>query len=177
MRVHAEVGDWKGLENKYLRICAELAGDELAAWIRYLDFQPYLDRLRRAYRKALRHVRNAEPRAIYFEYDMNDDWRGSFFLCPDYLPESAGDDDWACQWQARIDGPAFPKLTEVFLIDGGKVDEDPRPRGKCAYLIARTLAALGRCVDQYPVQDLSICAAYHGQDPVSRLHEPAQTLR
>ena len=61
MRVHVEVNDWKGLEDKYLRICGQLAGDELAAWIRYLDFGPYLNRLRRAYRKALRGVRAAEP--------------------------------------------------------------------------------------------------------------------
>jgi hypothetical protein len=177
MRVHIEVNDWKGLEDKYLHICSQLAGDELAAWIRYLDFGPYLSRLGRAYRKALRHVRAAEPKAIYFEYDMLNDWRGSFFLCPEYLPESARDDDWACEWEARVDGPDFAKLSEVLLIDGGKIDQDPPARGKSACLIARTLATLGRCMDEHPVVGLSICAAYHGQDPVSRLYEPAQTLR
>jgi hypothetical protein len=177
MCVYAEVADWGGLERKYLGLCAQLAGDEMAAWIRYLDFSEYRDRLDKSYRRMLRHLRIARPRAIYFEFDMPNDWAGTFFLCRDYLPPEANDDDWACDWVAKIDGPEFPKLTEVFQIDGGRIDEDPPARGKCAYLIARTLATLGRCIRRHPVEGICICAGFHGQDPVTRLQDPSRSVR
>ncbi len=177
MCVHAEVADYSGLERKYLRLCVELAGEEMASWIRYLDFSGYQRDLLGSYRKMCRHLRRARPRAIYFEFDMPNDWLGTFFLCRDYLPAQAGNDDWACDWTARVDGPAFPKLSEVFGLDGGKMDQAPPARGKCAYLVARTLACLGRCMQEYPIEGLAICAGFHGQDPVTRLQDPAWSLR
>jgi hypothetical protein len=177
MCVYAELADWGGLERKYLALCTQLAGEEMAAWIRYLDFAAYRNRLERSYRRMRTHLREARPRAIYFEFDMADDWAGTFFLCRDYLPLDAEDDDWACDWVARIDAPGFSKLTEVFLVDGGKRDEDSPARGKCAYLIARTLATLGRCIQRYPIEGMPICGGFHGQNPVTRLQDPARWVR
>ncbi|MFP4356230.1 MAG: hypothetical protein ACLFUJ_14010 [Phycisphaerae bacterium] len=173
MRVWTEVDDFDGLEQKFFQNCCYLAGDEMAEWIRLMDLQDYRRQLDRAYLQALRHVRDSGARALYFEYEPLADWRGTFYLCRDYQPESAGDDDWTCDWACRLDAAPLPAFAEVLGIDGGKMDQDPPGRGKMAYLIARTVASLGRLMTTHPVGDLAICAAYQGQDPVMRLHDPA----
>lgn len=173
MRVWLEVDDFDGLEQRYLRNCRYLAGDEMAAYIRYLDLTDYARALARSYRQALRTVRLSEAKAVYFEYEPLADWQSTFYLCRDYQPEAAGDDDWAGDWSRRVEGPSCAAMGQGLMIDGGKRDEDPPARGKMAYLIARTVACIGRCVLQMPVGDLAVCAAYHGQDPVMRLHDPA----
>jgi hypothetical protein len=161
--------DWDGLEASYRNCCEELAGDEQTLKIAALDFASYQAALAESLAEAVEQAQEAGTRAVYFEYDLDNNWQSNFFLCGDYNPEAAGDDDWACDWLAEVSGPEFPEACEVYLEND--FDQTPLAKGSTLYLVARTVAAYGRCFDNHPSAALAVCIGFHDQDPIMRLRE------
>ncbi|MBW2109798.1 MAG: hypothetical protein JRI36_14220 [Deltaproteobacteria bacterium] len=162
--------DWTGLESRFQELANELAGVTQADRIAKIDFSKYQKSLSENLHRAIKLASNQEAKALYFEYDLDNDWQSTFFICDEYVPESEGNDDWACEWVEDLAGPKFPVLSEIYLENG--FDRTEVAKGCTLYLIARTVATFGRCLDEYPAPaTLAVCVAFHDQDPIFRLQE------
>ena len=160
---------WDRLEATYHALAAELAGPEQADVIARLDFPSYGARLQPCFMQALQAAARCRATAVYFEYDLDNDWQSNFFLCEKYSSESADDDDWACDWIEDCSGPDFPEASEVYLEN--HFDRTPTAKGSTLYLVARTVAAFGRCFEQAASPAITTCIAFHDQTPVLRIFE------
>ena len=127
-----------------------------------------LDRLFGAYCKALKASRKHGAAAIYFEYDLDNDWTGNFFVCPSYNPLSVGDDDWACDYISAIRTPGIYEFGQIYKRLGGFCTTDGSTAATL-YMIARTSNALSNVVGRKPPDSIAICIGFHDQDPIHRL--------
>lgn len=154
-------------EARYNNICAA-ANSEVAKRIAGTDLNYYNERQFDAYCKALKKARSADAIAIYYEYDIDNDWRSSFFVCKEYAPLEIGDDDWACRWIAQVRGSGISEFTEVYNATD-KFCNTPVATAITLFLIARTTAALKKTVARKPPGTIKICIGFHDQDPIHRL--------
>lgn len=165
--------DWKGLESNYFTLCQTHAGKEMAERIQSLDLNSYENSLSLALEESVKKAQELSAQAIYFEYDIDNDWQSYFYLCTEYAPESDGDEDWACDWEEYIEGPTQSEISSIFEENG--FDGDDSIVSITSYLIARTVASFGRCVESFvqknDLKKLPICIAFHGQDPIMRIIE------
>lgn len=169
MRSFVVAGDWRGLERCYEQLCCEQAGTELAKRIASVSLKIFQAALAPGLSEAIRSAESIEAKAVYFEYDMDNDWESAFFVCPKYRPESEGDDDWACDYSEAVEGPDLPEFGAIYREYG--FSEKPAAVGSTCYMIARTVAAVGRAAGEIPGKGLAICAGFHDQDPIVRIHE------
>ena len=79
-------------------------------------------------------------------------------------------DEWACDWLDEVKGSDLISFGDLYIPG---FDEPEIARGANIYLIARTVAAFGRCAEKYNDEKFAICLAFHDQDPIMRLYEPA----
>ena len=161
--------DWAGLEEEFCALAENLGGTGTARPIKSLDFDRYQQALSSGLDQAKRMASRLEARAIYLEYDLDNDWESTFFLCKEYRSEAADDDDWACDYVQTIPGPAFPEASAIYDENG--FDRTPLATGSTLYLIARTVASFGRVACLAPSGSLPICIAYHDQDPIFRISD------
>lgn len=161
--------DWSSLERAYHELAAEMAGEEQAARIAQLAFPAYQLRLQPFLTKAHADALRLRAKAIYFEYDLDNDWQSAFFICERYNAESAHDDDWACDWTEDFRGPDFADASAIYREHS--FDRTPVAKGSTLYLVARTVASFGRCCEQAGFLAVTTCMAFHGQDPIVRIVE------
>ena len=169
MRPYVTQARWSELEDAYRRVCERLAGPQQASRIAALDFQTYQAALRSALAEAPRHLAESRAQALYFEYDLDNRWESAFFVCAGYNAEHVGDDDWICDWVADWRGPSFEEASQLYVEN--HFDRTPVAQGSTLYLVARTVAAFGRSLDQVPLDALAVCIGFHDQDPVMRVRE------
>jgi len=162
--------DYADMEAHGYRVCSELAGADQARRIAAVDLSEYQAALATGCAAAIALALESKAKAIYFEYNMDSDWTGSFFICAEYLPESSGDDDWASDWTNEITGPPQSELSQIYLENGWR--KSPASVGSTTFLVARTMAAFGRAGQPYMDSGIAICIAYHDQDPIVRAYEP-----
>ena len=168
MRPYIARGDWDGLENSARKRAENVAGKEIAAKIAAVDLSSYAEQLEETMKDIFENAEEEEAGAVYFEYDMERQWSSTFFVCPDYVPEEEEDDDWAREADEEVDGPECAELAEFFDPD---FDSSTKERGVNGYLIARTIATFGRCVEIMPDSEFAVCIGYHDQDRVTRIRE------
>ncbi len=168
MRGYIARNDWDGLENTARKRAEKLAGKEIATKIAAVDLSAYSEQLEDAMKDIFESAEDQDAAAVYFEYDMEHQWSSTFFVCPDYSPEDEEDDDWAADADEELEGPECAELAEHF---DSEFDATPKERGINGYLIARTIAAFGRCVETMPDGEFAVCIGYHDQDRVTRIRE------
>lgn len=161
--------DWDGLEREFSRRCRELAGVAQAERISAVSLSDYQSSLQRSMSRAVAKARAEGVRGLYFEYDLDNDWQSGFFFCPTYLPESAGDDDWACDYTDNLEGPDMPLLSEIYCEN--HFDRTPIALGSTLFLVARTVAAFGRASSGFASPEFALCIAFHDQTPIMRIHD------
>ena len=161
--------DWDGLESEFRRSAEELCGKKKATRVAEIDLDGYSRSLEKAFKGALSSASRNQAAAIYFEYDLDNLWGSAFFICPSYRPESAGDDDWACDSIDILEASSQDDFAEIYQESG--FDRSPDAVGATLFLVARTVATLGRILDRHPAPGLAICAAFHDQNPILRLQE------
>lgn len=162
-------GNLDGLESMYHNQAREWSGRGLARKISEVDLRSYQRMLALGLAEAERAAEEHQARGIYFEYDMNEGWAGRFFVCERYAPESAKDEDWTDKWVAELEGPAIPEFGSFHREYG--FDRTDQAKGCTLYMIARTVASLGRCIDPDSPGPAALCIAYRGQNPILRIHE------
>ena len=168
MKPHIQRRDWTGLEETFRGVAEKLCGPDLAKRIFSLDFVSYQAAISAGLYQAKERASRLPIKAIYFEYNLDNEWDGTFFLCGSYRSETTEDDDWACNYLETVPGPSFSEASSIYNESG--FDGTDPAKGSTLYLIARTVAAFGRvtCLDPW---NLPICIAYHDQDPIVRIRE------
>lgn len=157
--------DWDGLEAEFNARCARVA-PSIAGRIAAVELESYeadlgstLDRLSAA--------GLGGAKAIYWEFNPDDRWQSAFFRCRSYQAEAMGDEEWASDFDESsvIAGPTAPELAAVFASDWDRSEESVALN---CYLVARTIAALGRASSTWQLA-LPLCAGYHDQDVLYRV--------
>jgi hypothetical protein len=166
---HINAKDWDALESHFKSIAEFLAGKEYTSKIAEVNLSNYQNSLCTELSLAIEKARNLSAKAIYFEYDLDNDWQSNFFICQDYNPQMSGDEDWACDWLDEVKGSDFSLFGDLYIPG---FDSTEAFRGANLYLIARTVAAFGRSCEKYQSEKFAICLAFHDQDPVMRIYEP-----
>lgn len=159
-------GDWSGVERAGQQLCQQHA-PHLAGPIAKVPVAKYEKALRASLLEAFQRA-TPEVVAIYWEYDLDNDWSSAFFLCGEYRPLSAGDDDWAADWLDDFNGPDFQPFARLYQAE---FDRTPEALASTVYLVARTMAALGRAAEGLKLGKRALCAAFHDQDGIMRLSE------
>lgn len=167
MQERIQANQWDAFESHYQSLCAS-ADSEMARCIAGTDLSYYNDRQFDAYCKALKKARSVEARAIYFEYDLDNDWQSSFYICKEYAELEAADDDWACRWVSQVRGSCIPAFTKIYSRTD-KFGQTPLAIAITLFLIARTTAALRATVARKSPGTIRICLGFHDQDPIHRL--------
>lgn len=150
----------------YAELCRR-HGDQ-AKRIASVQLSDYSDRLFDAYCKALKASHRGNAAAIYFEYDLDNNWNANFFVCPDYAPLSVGDDDWACGYTSIIRTSGIYEFGKIY----NKLERFCTTSASTAatlYMIARTTNALSEVVDRKPQDKFAVCLGFHDQNPIHRL--------
>jgi hypothetical protein len=166
-----EILDWDAIEAKYRALAADEAGSKVAKQVAEVDLTAYQSELAECLSQALEAARDSDAEAVYFEYDMDNDWSGWFFVCESYNAEGDCDDEWATEYDEEVEGPSLPAFAKLFSKHGGMGGQGGGA-SVTAYLVARTVASLGRCVQQTSKNGVAVCMGFHDQDPVWRLHKP-----
>ena len=161
--------NFDGLESIYLHQAREWSGRSLARKIGEVDLETYQARLALGLAEAERSAEEHRAQAVYFEYDVNSGWDGRFFVCAAYAPLSAGDESWTDEWIEEIEGPGIPEFGS-FLREFG-FERTDQAKGCTLYMIARTVASLGRCADPGSPGRSALCIGYRGQNPLLRIRE------
>jgi hypothetical protein len=161
--------DWHGLESAYHQIARRLAGEMQTARISGVALADYQKTLSKKLKLAVKKAEALKAQAIYFGYDLDNDWQGTFFICPNYYPQSMGDEDWACDWEEDFSGPDLPDFCAIYQEHG--FAKNDTATGSTAYLIARTVAAFGRCLEEIKTDGVAVCIAFHDQDSIMRVRE------
>jgi hypothetical protein len=103
--------------------------------------------------------------------NLDNNWDSHFFVCENYKPikneYKPGDDDWACDWIEDFAFGRFKPYGDLYLPEFGETEVS---RGVKIFLIARTVAAFGRCSDKYASETLALCMGFHDQDPIVRVN-------
>ena len=108
--------------------------------------------------------------AIYFEYDLDNNWDSTFFICKEYSALEDNDDDWASNWNEDLQGPRLKEFANIYEIDGFDINETAV--GSTIYLIARTVISYAKAYQVLSDESsLAVCIAFHDQDPIIRIKE------
>ena len=165
---------WAEIEDKWRRKCAQLSGSEVASLIAAVDMTDYTRQLEEQMRRAVAFAAKEGAKALYFGYDIDNDWDSNFFICTAYNPLGTGEDawkdeDWACDWDKAVRGPSLPAFTRIYEKHGAFCS-----KGEDAtyYMIMRTARAFAGCVEKMPETGFPICIGFHDQDIIWRVREP-----
>ncbi|MGG1607626.1 hypothetical protein [Bacillus wiedmannii] len=153
------------IEMKHFEICCMLASTEYAERIKAIDLESYKEIIRVGLDAAVEMATNEEAKAIYFEYDLDNEWDSHFYICEEYVQLEEEDDDWASEWTYDVEGPKSIELADVYAENGFDTNEEAI--GITLYLIVRTLCSfISACSDVQ--SSIPICIGFHDQDPIMR---------
>lgn len=167
---------WRDIEPAYLRTL-RACDATFAAEASAVRLGRYSEELGAMLAAGVCMTEDSETRALYFEFDLDNGWDGSLFLCTDYQDESAGDDSWAGEWTEYVVGPGCEALSALYTRTDGVLARSPEDVARVSYLLARTLAAFTSAVVESNVTTLPVCIAYHDQAGVLRVRrDPVSTV-
>lgn len=161
--------NWDGMESTFHNQAREWSGRSLARKIGDVDLKPYGAALSRGLAEALKAAEEQDAQAVYFEYDMETGWDSRFLVCGPYAPLSAGSEEWSDERVAEIEGPSVPEFGRIYRTYG--FDRSDQAKGSTLYMIARTVAAMGRCLAPGAAGGAALCIAYRDQNPILRMRE------
>ncbi|PEB59518.1 hypothetical protein COM79_02265 [Bacillus cereus] len=153
------------IEAKYYDICCMLASTECAERIKAIDLESYKESIRVGLDAAVEMATNEEAKAIYFEYDLDNEWDSQFYICEEYFPMEEEYDDWASEWTYNIEGPGSVELADMYNENG--FDTSEKAIGITLYLIAKTLCSFISIRSEVQ-SNIPICIGFHDQDPIMR---------
>ncbi|MEI4529357.1 hypothetical protein [Priestia megaterium] len=168
MQVELFQKSFEEIEAKYYLLCSTIAGDNVAARIRNISLDILQTQLKSSLQEALNIANEQSVEAIYFEYDMENDWESTFFVCDEYSSLSEDDDDWASEWIDEIEGPINKEFAQIYQENG--FDTTEKAKAVTLFLVIRTVTALGTVAQSMKV-NVPLCIGFHDQDPIMRIKE------
>ncbi|MBJ7950017.1 hypothetical protein [Bacillus cereus group sp. N24] len=157
---------WLEIEEKYYELCSKLVGKEQAKRIQNINLDLFQSKLKDAFSTSLHIANQNSAEAIYFEYDMDNDWNSTFFICDEYTKLSEEDDDWASDWISEVEGPDLKEFAQIY--NENRFDNNEKALGTTLYLIARTVVTFKKIIATIHIP---ICIGFHDQDPIMRIQE------
>jgi hypothetical protein len=148
-----------------------LSGPDAEEAVIGIDLSEYNTALTELLEQGYRRAQQAGAIAIYFEYDIDNNWDSWLFLHDQYQPEREQDDEWTCDWVDELRGPSLPAFTQVYNRYGGFHVERDSEIETTLYLCARNVAAFGSGVVALLPPSFAICMGYHDQGIVTRIKE------
>jgi uncharacterized protein (TIGR02996 family) len=142
--------DYVGLENEYRRLCQVLVSAEIRAEIDCLPFDVYKEKLHEGVQKVLDVLPKKRGKAIYLRIRPDLEWMGEFHVQANDL--AVTEDEVPAEFSyegpiAEIKGPDFPEAAQIYKRH--PLQAGTRPSGPALYLLARTIAAYGRCLAEH----------------------------
>jgi uncharacterized protein (TIGR02996 family) len=138
--------DYDELEAEYRRECLLNGGVVVAEAIGALPFTQYQHQLGAALDTAIAHLDRAGAQALFLRIRPDVGWRGEFHLQAEPPPDTAEPYEEYSYTSPRVQVPApgFPAAAAIYAEHplSGAI----QPSGPALYLIARTVAAFGRCL-------------------------------
>lgn len=170
MRLDLKGRRWSEVEAKAMAECRALdvaAAEAIAA----VDLAAYRGRLTDGLTEAMTRATTVGARAVYWEFDTDNDWDSAFFLCRSYSPEQTENDEWAADYDERdvITGPSMPEMAD---LAGASWDQSASDAARNVYLLARTAIAFGQAAEHVWTLGVPLCAGYHDQTLVLRISDP-----
>ncbi|AFQ11550.1 TPA: hypothetical protein ACG05V_002038 [Bacillus pacificus] len=153
------------IEGKYYDICCTLASKGYAERIKAIHLGAYEESIRLALYEAIQIATSEEAKAIYFEYDLDNEWDSQFYICEECFSLEEEDDDWASEWTYDVEGPKSIELADVYAENGFDINE--KAIGINLYLIARTVCSFMSACSEVQ-RNIPICIGFHDQDPIIR---------
>ncbi|MGG0152809.1 hypothetical protein [Bacillus mycoides] len=153
------------IEGKYYDICSTLVSSAHAERIKLIPLDSYKESMRIGLKEALEIAESEEAKAIYFEYDLDNEWDSHFYICEEYFSLEEEDDDWASEWTYDIEGPKSIELADMYTENG--FDTNEKAIGITLYLIARTVRGFMSVCSEVQ-SNIPICIGFHDQDPIIR---------
>lgn len=176
MKHYIKDNAWDELEKTYFHLCKELSGEDIALHIHNLSIEAYEKQLEFYSKKALELGDKHKAKAIYYEYNLDNDWNSYFFICPSYNSEEEEDEDWACDF--IIDDCEVDELSWTPTLDFGDIYATLSGFGRndeesaiILLLVARTVSCFGRVIQRLSTYNINVCIAFHDQDPIIRVVE------
>ena len=141
--------DYDGLEATFRADCCKYAGVEAAEAVDKLPFVRYQSALTRSLRRIISaSSQHTNATSIYLRMRPDLQWDGELHLATEAVPEIfKPHTEYSYNGPLEnVKGPSFPEAAEVRDRFGERAPLDPG--GVLHYLLARTVAAFGRCVAQ-----------------------------
>jgi hypothetical protein len=167
LRPLLEARRWPELEWTAQQVCVALSGPFCAERVAAVDTSTYEEELHRA---ALEAALNCPPEAhaVYFEFDPDNDWESTFFLCSGEHPDGGENTEWACDWVHHVAGPDFEPFARLYAEHAG-AHRGASGIGCALYLLVRTLVACERALDGVDFGDRVVFVAFHDAEDVLRV--------
>jgi hypothetical protein len=166
--------DWPGLDGHFRRFAEHTCGAQVAAAAAAVDLGSYHRALAEALQLAVSAADREPAAVIAYLHRPHEDWSGAFCVYSRAAAASGGDERRMGTCVAEIPGPPCTELARLFFAHGDTLNT------VALYLIARTVAALGRCLDELPPDDVTVCLAIEGDGGLLWLREasaPAHDTR
>lgn len=169
MKGYLRERDWDGLEKQARKRCEKLSGKETARSIAAVDLENWTDDLEESLGAALDDAEADGNEGVVLDFDPEKSWLCSPMVLDEYEEEDESEDDyWVEVGKLLPDGPECSELAELAEMPW---DEDDSARGINGYLIARTLACVGRCMEKLPQDDIAVCVTFSDLESIIRVRE------
>lgn len=166
-------GDLKGAEDFALKTSKDLGlSDRLLKTINNINLSNYEKSIEEAIPEAIEVAKEFNAKAIYFDYDIDNDWDSYLFICSDYNSIEEDNEDWSTKWVASINTVSLFDYADIFLKEANqdffKKDKDT---AILLILIARTNILFAKAALKCKDCGFKICIGYHDQDIATRIVE------
>lgn len=159
---------YEEIEAKYYELCSTQVEGNEAERIHNINLDTFQMQVKSSLQEAVCIVNEQSAKAIYFEYDMDNDWESTFFIYDGYSSLIEEDDDWASDWIDEIEGPNNKEFAQIYQENG--FDATEKARAITLFLIVRTLVAFGTVAKSMKL-NVPLCIGFHDQDPIMRIKE------
>jgi hypothetical protein len=167
--------DWNGMESYFNQYCERFVSAGVAAAIKNVDLVECERYLTTKTNEAFSLAKAHSVKAIYYEYNIQNDWASNFYICPNYNPIETQDDDWVVNFIQIDELKGFEPTAENIPELSGCLYECEGVEERTVveyYLIARTTAAFGRATQVLDLGNIALCIGFHDQQIVTRIYEP-----
>jgi uncharacterized protein (TIGR02996 family) len=145
--------DYDGLEAAFRKDCCRYASEAAAIAVDDLPFHRYQTALSAGLQQAVTtSTQHSDATSIYLRIRPDLRWEGKYHVSNEtgQEPFEPHEERWYCGPLAEHGAPSFPEAAEVRTRFSERRQLDPG--GVLHYLLARTVAAFGRCVSQNGVR-------------------------
>jgi hypothetical protein len=142
--------DYAALEAEYRQLCLKLAGEQVTKQIDELPFDRYEQKLHKSLKQAIARLASEQGRSLFFRLTPHIKWEGKFHVRAEAPNITEPREEFSYERPlAAISGPSLSAAAAVYARQ--PLFSGTQPSGAALYLIARTVAAFGRCLSEFSI--------------------------